>query len=59
MSKGLGYLQTFKAPAPKLPFTEALRPAAALGVVVVMMPRIDGIKSASEAPVGYSYLDHE
>jgi len=59
MSKGLGNLQAFKAPAPKLPLTEALRPAAALGVVVVMMPRIDGIKSASEASVGYSNLDHE
>jgi len=59
MSEGFGSLQTLKAPAPELPLTRMLKSAAALGVVAVAMPCMDGIKRASEATVGGCNLDDE
>jgi hypothetical protein len=51
MPEGLGGLQAFKAPGPKLPLAQALRPASALGVVAGAMPRPIDIKSAAKATV--------
>jgi hypothetical protein len=59
MPEGLGDLQSFKAPGPKLLLAQALRQASALGVVAVTMPCIDTIKSAAKATVRDGNPDDE
>jgi hypothetical protein len=59
MSEGLGNLQTFKAPAAKLPPGEALKPRSVLSVIAVTMPSVDGVKSAPEAAVRGGNMDDE
>jgi len=59
LPEGLGDLQTFKAPAPELALAKPLWRTSALGVFFVVMPRIDGIQSASEATVRHDKLHNE
>jgi hypothetical protein len=59
MSEGFGDLQTFKAPAAKLPPGNALRVPSTLEVVNVPIQLVRGIKPASEAAVRGSNMGDE
>jgi hypothetical protein len=57
--ESFGNLDAFEAPAPERLVAEVLPMTAALPVVAVAVPGIDGVERRAEAAIGYGELHNE